>query len=70
MAIRCCHGCMAPKRHPSCHVTCPEHLKEKAEHDALAAENYKKRQLALNLNQQKYSAVVKASKRMRKHKEK
>ena len=69
MAIRCCNGCVAPKRHSGCHGSCPEYLKEKAEHDAQAEESYKQRQLALNLNQQKYSAIIRASRNKRKHKE-
>lgn len=33
----CCYGCVPPKREPGCHSTCPEYLKQKAEHDALKA---------------------------------
>lgn len=31
--IQCCRYCVAPKRHPGCHSTCPEYLKEKALYD-------------------------------------
>lgn len=34
MAIKCCHGCVAPKRHPGCHSTCPEYIEEKSVHEA------------------------------------
>lgn len=34
MRIRCCYECVPPKRHPGCHATCEEYLKQKAEHDA------------------------------------
>ena len=34
MAIRCCNGCVAPKRHAGCHATCPEYLKEHEQHVA------------------------------------
>lgn len=30
--ILCCKDCQ--KRHPACHGSCPEYLKEKAEHEA------------------------------------
>ena len=30
MAIKCCKGCVPPKRTPTCHSTCEEYLKEKA----------------------------------------
>lgn len=29
MAIRCCNGCVPPKRHLNCHSTCKEYIKEK-----------------------------------------
>lgn len=28
-AISCCKDCVAPKRHISCHMTCPEYLHER-----------------------------------------
>lgn len=31
--IWCCKDCVAPKRRPGCHGSCPEYLVEKAEHD-------------------------------------
>ena len=42
MAIYCCKGCTAPKRHPGCHGSCPEYIADKAEHDRLKAEYNKK----------------------------
>lgn len=27
--IKCCKGCVAPKRYPGCHSNCPEYLMEK-----------------------------------------
>lgn len=29
MAIKCCKGCVAPKRHESCWGHCPEYIREK-----------------------------------------
>jgi hypothetical protein len=60
---------MAPKRHPGCHGSCPEYLKEKAEYDARAAEDYKRRHLIQDLNDQRYRAVTRATKHKRKCKE-
>ena len=34
MAIRCCNGCVPPKRYPGCHGHCPEYIEAKAQHDA------------------------------------
>lgn len=69
MPIRCCNGCVAPKRHVGCHGTCPDYIKEKAEHDARMAEDYKRRHLNQNLNDQRYTAITKATRNKRKCKE-
>lgn len=31
-AIKCCHGCVAPKRYPGCGATCKEYKEEKAQY--------------------------------------
>lgn len=31
--IWCCKDCVAPKRRPGCHGSCPEYIVQKAEHD-------------------------------------
>ena len=33
MGIRCCYGCVPPKRHRACWDTCPDYIQEKAEDD-------------------------------------
>ena len=33
MAITCCKNCGPPQRHPGCHGTCEQYLKEKAEYE-------------------------------------
>ena len=33
--IKCCHKCVAPKRHPGCHDTCQEYKNEKAKFEAI-----------------------------------
>ncbi len=43
MAIKCCYGCVPPKRNPGCHGHCPEYLSEKAEYDRLMAQDREKR---------------------------
>ena len=37
MGIYSCKDCVAPKRRPGCHGSCPDYLAEKAEHDRLKA---------------------------------
>lgn len=31
MSFDCCRYCVAPKRHPGCHATCPDYKEAKAE---------------------------------------
>ena len=69
MAIKCCNGCVPPKRNPTCHGSCPDYIKEKAEHDARMEEDYKRRRVNRNLNEQRYDAITKAVKGKRKCKE-
>lgn len=38
MAIKCCNGCVAPKRYPGCHDHCEEYIKEKEAHNQRKAE--------------------------------
>lgn len=45
MAIKCCNGCVPPKRNPGCHGNCPEYLAEKAEYDRLMAQDREKRDI-------------------------
>lgn len=69
MAIKCCYGCVAPKRYPGCHGTCPEYLAEKAKHNEEMAADYKRRNLQGSLNAQRGDAITKANKHKRHHKE-
>lgn len=61
--INCCHYCVAPKRHPGCHGSCPEYAAEKAEHDRLKAADTEKRKTNSNIYCQKADGVTRAMKR-------
>jgi hypothetical protein len=65
MAITTCKDCVAPKRHPGCHATCPEYLRAKAEWDAWKAADFERRSIRNGLIEQTYSAVRKAQKHWR-----
>lgn len=71
MGISCCNGCVAPKRYPGCHGSCPEYIKEKAEHNARMEEEKKRRQHNYNMNARKrrYAAIARAVDNQRKYKE-
>ena len=69
MPIRCCNGCVPPKRSSTCHGTCPDYIREKAEHDALMEIERKKLAVKQGLNDETYRAVHRAVKGKRKRKE-
>ncbi len=50
MAIKCCNGCVPPKRSPTCHGTCPDYIREKALHEQEREERMKKRYLEYQLD--------------------
>lgn len=63
--IDSCHYCVAPKRHPGCHDTCPEYQKAKAEHEARKAAADKKRAIERNLISQTVTSVERRKKKGR-----
>ena len=69
MAIKCCNGCVPPKRSPTCHGSCPDYIREKAVHDAQVEKEYQKRSIKQGLNDETYRGVQRATKGKRKCKE-
>ena len=65
MAIKCCCGCVAPKRYPGCHDHCPDYAKEKAVYDAQKAAEQKKRDIEYAITEQRSRAVHKAMRHRR-----
>lgn len=65
--IKCCHYCVAPKRHPGCHGNCPDYAAEKAEHEKLKAADAEKRKTTNNIYSQRADNVTKALKRHGRH---
>ena len=61
--FKCCHFCVAPKRHPGCHDRCPEYADEKAENDRLKAADYNRRKVKNDIYNQRTEHVTKALKR-------
>lgn len=41
VGIKCCAGCVPPKRHSGCHSTCPDYKKDKAQYEAQKERWYK-----------------------------
>ena len=63
MAIRCCNGCVPPKRYPGCHDHCPEYIEAKKKHDAEQEQIRKARRTQMNIYGQKGDGVRRANKR-------
>ena len=62
MAIKCCNGCVPPKRNSTCHGSCPDYIKEKAKHDAMMAEENRKRSIKQGLADETFRGVQRATK--------
>jgi len=63
--IKCCNGCVAPKRYPGCHDHCPEYAAEKAEYEKLKAKDDKRRKVKADIYNQRSINVAKAIRRHR-----
>ena len=68
MSIKCCNGCVPPKRTPTCHSTCPDYIREKAKHEAELEAEFQRRSIRVGLMRQQERGVMKAAKRKRKSK--
>lgn len=60
--IKCCFGCVAPKRYPGCHAKCPEYCAEKAEHERIMAQDFERRKVKNDIYNQRSMHVAKALK--------
>lgn len=65
MPIKCCKGCVAPKRHTACWDHCPEYLEEKAKYEVLMEAERKRKSIAAGITSERTKAVTKALKNRR-----
>lgn len=63
MAIKCCYGCVPPKRHPACHGHCPEYLAEKAKDDKEKAEEQKRKNISGGIYSERSYKIAKAKRK-------
>ena len=59
MVIKCCYGCVAPKRHTACWDHCPEYIAEKAKHEELKEADYLKRKISNDIHIQRANRIRK-----------
>jgi len=64
VAIKCCNGCVPPRRTPTCHSTCPDYIIEKAFSEAERQEEFEKRQAKFRMADQRVDIM---SKRVKHH---
>lgn len=62
MPIKCCLGCVAPKRHTGCHGSCQEYITEKTEYEKRKVEYYGDTAVKNGLTAQKAASVLRAQK--------
>ena len=63
MAIKCCFGCVAPKRHTACWDHCPEYIAEKEQEEKKKAQEDLQRKVGYDIYQQRADRVAKAMRR-------
>lgn len=59
MAIKCCNGCLPPKRTGDCHATCPDYIIEKAFHEAERQEELEKYKAKRRISDQRVDIIGK-----------
>ena len=63
MSIKCCYGCVPPKRHTACWGHCPDYAREKAQHEMDTAAYKKKKTAESSVTSQKFDGVRRACRR-------
>lgn len=66
MAIKCCNGCVPPKRTGDCHATCHDYIIEAAFHNAERAIEYEREKASGEQYARRTERVQKALKRRKK----
>ena len=61
--INCCRYCVAPKRHPGCHDSCPDYTAQKAEHERLKAADAQRCKVENDIYNQRAENVARALRR-------
>ena len=61
--MKCCTGCVAPKRYPGCHDHCLEYIEERAEYDRRKAVEDKKSAVRNGIYMQKSYGAFRAIRR-------
>lgn len=63
--FKSCMNCVAPKRHPGCHASCPEYIAERAEYDRLKEIADRERDVGIGIYQSRSTKILKVLKNRR-----
>ena len=63
--IDCCNGCVATRRHPGCHGSCPEYTGQRADLDETKKEMNLKHLTASNIYGQRSDSVARVTRKRR-----
>lgn len=66
--MKCCHGCIPPKRHPGCHDHCPEYIAEKEAHEKRKAELDREKRISAEIYINRGNKVAKVMRKRRTYK--
>ena len=61
--FECCIECVAPKRHPACHGSCPEYIEKRAEYNRLKDKADRETRVKQSIYKQKSDGVNRALKK-------
>lgn len=64
-AIKCCNGCVAPKRYPGCSGHCSEYQEERKKYDELKAKYDFEKSISYGIRAQRTDRVQKALRKRR-----
>lgn len=65
MAIKCCNGCVPPKRYPGCKSTCPDYIIDNAFHQEEKEAERKQKEISFGITAQRSASVCKTTKNSR-----
>lgn len=60
MAIKCCNGCVPPKRYPGCKANCPDYIIDNAFHQVEKEAEREQKTISYGITAQRTAGVTKA----------
>lgn len=61
--MKCCYGCVPPKRHTACWDHCKDYIDEKAENERRKAKDKKRNAVGVGIYRQRLDGIIRAVKK-------